>query len=379
MPAARGWSAAAFEAVRSIFSLDRAGPPGPGNAAGGRGFFYGQKKTPLPNMHRVLSPEFLIANVCILSPDATVDDSGAVIGLNAGALDVVDVLYGVSRAAGGLLAVKFGRLEAPFERRDRARAWVTSTFAEAGAFCAEACDAALACAGVSRTHSATSLGVTGRALCAAAARAAAPDAENDVAALCALAETMALARRSAMAPDAGRAALRLTLELSIAPEVQRAWPLALPTRRLRDCAPDVFFQHVPLDRAGLCFDAADEPAADDTYDERVLVCAPGESQFHVCSTAGRPRANKRARSTCRVLASTAAAPNETRGSFFWVYSGNASEIGDVNVFPRQSEDAAADLRSARAAVDAAGFDNAYVGVWLNAAEASYELADAAVC
>lgn len=327
-------------------------------------------------MFRVLSSEFLIANVCILSPDADVDEAGAVTGLNAGALDTVDVLYSVSRAAGGLLAVKFGRLEAPLDRRDRARAWVKSTFAEAGAFCAEACAAALACRGVAHERHATSLSGTGRALCVAAARAAAPDADSDFSALRALSEKMALARRSAMTPDAGRAALRLVLERSIAPAVQRAWPLALPTRRLRDCAPEVFFQHVALDRAGFCFDAADEPAADDTRDERVLVCAPGESQFYVCATAGRPRANKRARSTCRVVASTAAPPSETRGAFFWVHSGDASDLRDVNVFPRQSEDAAADLRGARAAVDAAGFKTAFVGVWLNAAESSYELADA---
>jgi hypothetical protein len=59
-----------------------------------------------------------------------------------------------------------------------------------------------------------------------------------------------------------------------------------------------------------------------------------------------------------------------------VHSGDASDLRDVNVFPRQSEDAAADLRGARAAVDAAGFKTAFVGVWLNAAESSYELADA---
>lgn len=328
-------------------------------------------------MLRVLSSEFLIANVCILSPDATVDDAGTVTGLNAGALDLVDVLYGVSRAAGGLLAVKFGRLEAPLDRRDQARVWVKSTVADAGAFCVAACATAMACAGVPQAHSATSLDGTGRALCIAAARTAAPDAENDLAAMRALAETMALVRRSAMAPDAGRAALRLVLERSIAPAVQRAWPLALPTRRLRDCSPDVFFHHVALDRVGLCFDAADEPAMDDTRDERVLVCAPGETQFYVCATAGRPRANKRARSTCRVLASTAAPPSETRGAFFWVHSGDALDLGDVNVFPRQSEEAAVDLRGARAAVDAAGFTTAFVGVWLNDAEAACELGDAA--
>jgi hypothetical protein len=330
-------------------------------------------------MLRLLSSDFLVANVCILSPDATVDDSGAVTGLNAGSIDLVDVLYGVSRAAGGLLEVKFGRLEAPLNQRDRARSWVKSKIADADAFCAAAAAAALACGGVSHALPTTSLTGTGRVLCMGAARAAAPDASSDLAALRALSETMALARRSAITPDAGRAALRLVLERSIAPAVQRAWPLALPTRRLHDCAPEIFFQHVALDRVGLCFDAADEPAADDTYDERVLVCAPGESQFHVCSTAGRPRASKRARSTCRVLASTAAPPSETRGSFFWVHSGDVSrEIRDVNVFPRQSEDAAADLRGARAAVDVAGFATASVGVWLNASEARYELADASV-
>lgn len=330
-------------------------------------------------MLRALSPEFLIANVCILSPNAAIDDAGVVSGLNAAALDMVDVLYGVSRASGGLLAVKFGRLEAPLNRRDQASNWLKSTFSDACAFSAEAYASALACSGVSQVHSATSLGGTGRSLCTAAAREAAPGADNDLAALQSLAENMALARLAAMAPDAGRAALRLVLERSIAPAVQRAWPLALPTRRLRDCAPDVFFQHVALDRTGLCFDAADEPAADDTRDERVLVCSPGGSQFYVCATAGRPRANKRARSTCRVLASTAAPTTETRGAFFWVAPSEDSEIVDVNVFPRQSEDAATDLRSARSAVDAAGFTAAFVGVWLNAAEASYEMADAAAC
>jgi hypothetical protein len=85
-----------------------------------------------------------------------------------------------------------------------------------------------------------------------------------------------------------------------------------------------------------------------------------------------------------VLASTAAPPSETRGAFFWVHApaagandDAAQTLQDVNVFPRASEDVVADLRSARAAVDAAGFSTAFVGVWLNAAEAAYELADAA--
>jgi hypothetical protein len=296
---------------------------------------------------RALSDEYLISLVSTHAPALTVDEDGKIVGLALGdKLDVCDVLYTLRRASKGLLTLRFGELrvanDTP-EARTRVATWIRDTF------------------GGER-----------------AAETPTPDAEL---------------RRQAILPDAGRASLRLVMENSISPAIQRAWPVALPTRRLRERTPDVFFQHVLLDAAALCFDEPVTPS-DRDENEYVLVASPGTQAYYVCTVMGRPRANKRARAECRHIAVTAAPPKETRGAFFWVYDSNAvascktvqvsgsssstkEVLIDVNIFPRRSDNPVADLDAARAAVDAATFDSAHVGVWLNATEAAYELEDAA--
>lgn len=299
---------------------------------------------------RALSDEYLLSLVSKHAPTITVDEDGKIVGLALGEkLDACDVMYTFRRASKGMLTLRFGELRVAndtLDARARVVTWINDTFG--GKLAIET-----------------------------------PTPEAEV-------------RRQAILPDAGRAALRLVMENSISPAIQRAWPVALPTRRLRERTPDVFFQHVRLDAAALCFDEPVTPS-DRDENEYVLVASPGTQAYYVCTVMGRPRANKRARVECRHIAVTAAPPRETRGAFFWVY--DAAVVGicqadrvtkgetsfhtkhqvmiDVNIFPRRSDNPVADLHAARAAVDAATFESAHVGVWLNAAEAAYELEDAA--
>jgi hypothetical protein len=380
-------------------------------------------------MHRAVSDEFALCVVALLSPHARVDEtSRAICDVKIGELDLVDALCAVQRsccAALGEDAVEFSFAKL-IVSSDLGAKWVHDTLASAGVFDAKAFLTALSVLCVPReavTYDIDSglvtivygssenpsppivlgttrgCGVSGvrhdisthrssLATAAAIARELVIDGNmerasalvlDETAAAAVVAQAMSRTRMDVLSPDAARAARRASIELAISPSIQKAWPLALPTGRLRDHAPDPFFEHCPLDTARLCFDAADEATPDDEM-EWLLVCAPNSAEFSVCRARGRPRTDKRARiPESIVMARTIEPPSETRGAFFWMSCGSASQerLKDLNVFPRRSECAADDLRRARSAVDAAGFVHAHAAVWLNANEARAEMADAA--
>ena len=362
------------------------------------------------------------------SPYARVE-GGVVHGLELEEFDAADALAAVARASGGACALRFGTLVAAPGAEDPLRAWIDARFKNALAFDARAFRSAAEAAGmpeagapsrgqfgafaiVAEGGETTGIDVhivhpeprsvrvrwgsvetgdadmrledaTARAPLAVAFEATrtlsesgdvqrAMDATKDgEAASRAVARLMSASRR-AVVQDAVRGALRMEFESAVPDVVRNMWPLDVPARRIREQAPCHFFEHARLDVAALCFEEACEAGPSDD-EEWVLVCFEGGDAFGIGKASGRARMNRRARALCRLEARVVAQPSLVRGAFFWKRCTDA--VKDVNIFARTTDSAENDVRCARAAVDAVGFNRAAVAVWINADEARQELAD----